>query len=137
MMAAIDAAVSLSPWSEQRLAVACLDERATGHVVRVIEEADVVLGFVVYARVLDEVTVHQIAVRADCQGRGLGQALLCSVLREMRRAGAARCLLEVRESNQPARRLYQRNGFSIDGVRKQYYVCADGRENALLMSVQL
>ena len=76
-----------------------------------------VLGFVVYARVLDEVTVYEIAVRAQYQGRGLGQALLCSALREMRRVGVVRCLLEVRESNQPARRLYQRNGFSIDGVR--------------------
>ena len=90
-----------------------------------------VLGFVVYARVLDEVTVHQIAVRADCQGRGLGQALLCSALREMRRAGAARCLLEVRESNQPARRLYQRNGFSIDGVRVSSITCARMGERTL------
>lgn len=136
-MAAIDAVVSRSPWSEERLLAACTDERTSGSVVRVIEEAGAVLGFVIYARVLDEVTVHQIAVRADCQGRGLGQALLCSALQEMRRVGAARCLLEVRESNEPARRLYQRNGFSIDGTRKQYYVCADGREDALLMSARL
>ena len=136
-MAAIDAAVSLSPLSEERLLAACINERTIGPVVLVIEEAGDVLGFVVYDRVLDEVTVLEIAVCAKYQGRGLGQALLCSALQEMRRVGAARCLLEVRESNQPARRLYQRNGFSIDGVRKQYYVCADGRENALLMSVQL
>ena len=136
-MASISAAVSLSPWSEERLLAACLDERMIGHVVRVIEATDEVLGFVVYARVLDEVTVHEIAVHAEYQGRGLGQALLCSALREMRRVGVVRCLLEVRESNQSARRLYQRNGFSIDGTRKQYYPCADGREDALLMSAQL
>jgi [ribosomal protein S18]-alanine N-acetyltransferase len=136
-MATIAAAVSLSPWPEERLLAACIDERTTGPVVRVIEEAGEVLGFVVYARVLDEVTVLEIAVCAESQGRGLGQALLCSALQEMRRVGAVRCLLEVRESNQLARRLYQRNGFSIDGTRKQYYTCADGREDALLMSAPL
>lgn len=136
-MAAIDAAVSLSPLSEERLLAACINERTIGPVVLVIEEAGDVLGFVVYDRVLDEVTVLEIAVCAKYQGRGLGQALLCSALQEMRQVGAARCLLEVRESNEPARRLYQRNGFSIDGTRKQYYPCVDGREDALLMSAQL
>ena len=64
-MAAIDAAVSLSPLSEERLLAACINERTIGPVVLVIEEAGDVLGFVVYDRVLDEVTVHEIAVRAE------------------------------------------------------------------------
>lgn len=136
-MAVIDAAVSLSPWSERRLAQACLDDGVTGWRVRVIDDAGEVLGFLVYACVMDEATLYQIAVRAESQGRGVGQTLLNFALQEMRREGASRCLLDVRESNQVARRLYQRSGFCTDGVRKHYYPSPHGREDALLMSVEL
>ena len=50
---------------------------------------------------------------------------------------ARRCLLEVRRSNKAARRLYQGSGFALDGVRKNYYPKAGGREDALLMSREL
>jgi ribosomal protein S18 acetylase RimI-like enzyme len=51
--------------------------------------------------------------------------------------GGRRLLLEVRNSNNAAIALYRKFGFSDDGVRREYYPAADGREDALLMSMQL
>lgn len=90
-----------------------------------------------YSQVLDEVSVHNIAVRTSCRGRGLGQRLLLASLEHMKIAGATRCLLEVRQSNTAAQRLYQRSGFTLDGERKDYYPTHQGRENAWLMSRNL
>jgi len=53
------------------------------------------------------------------------------------KSGAKRCLLEVRASNAAARGLYRSLGFQVDGVRKNYYPAATGREDALLMSREL
>ncbi|MCZ6831549.1 MAG: hypothetical protein O7F73_18545, partial [Gammaproteobacteria bacterium] len=50
---------------------------------------------------------------------------------------AVRCLLEVRCSNGGAIALYRKHGFTEDGVRKNYYPTDGGREDALLMSLNL
>jgi ribosomal-protein-alanine N-acetyltransferase len=52
---------------------------------------------------------------------GAGTALLHHVLREGARLGAVRATLEVRRSNEPARILYERFGFSVAGIRRAYY----------------
>ena len=94
-------------------------------------------GFIVYSRVLDEGSIRNIAVRAGQRERGLGGMLLARSLDCMKGAGATRCLLEVRESNAAARRLYESAGFTTDGERKNYYRAGDGREDAVLMSRKL
>ena len=88
----------------------------------------------VFAQVLDEASIHRIAIHPEQRGMGMGKALLQSAMEQMRRAGARRCLLEVRQSNTVALRMYEANGFGHDGVRKNYYPSPDGREDALLMS---
>ncbi|MGL4957504.1 MAG: ribosomal protein S18-alanine N-acetyltransferase, partial [Plesiomonas sp.] len=45
--------------------------------------------------------------------------------------------LEVRESNLRARALYEREGFNEVTVRRNYYPCAQGRENAVIMALPL
>ena len=46
--------------------------------------------------------------------------------------------LEVRESNERAREVYVKHGFSEVGLRKNYYPNPNGpRENAVLMSLKL
>lgn len=98
---------------------------------------DSLQGFIAYSCVGDESTVLAVAVAAALQGRGLGAALLQHALAEMREGGVRRCLLEVRVSNTPARRLYTQCGFVEDGVRKNYYRIEQGREDAVLMSLNL
>jgi ribosomal-protein-alanine N-acetyltransferase len=136
-LAAIDGRVNFNPWSEQQFVAACSGVDTQPASALVVEEGDRVDGFVVIFQVLDEASIHSIAVQPTQQGKGLGQMLLNAALLQMQQAGATRCLLEVRQSNSAARRLYQRSGFTLDGVRKNYYATEGGREEALMMSREI
>ena len=81
--------------------------------------------------VLDEIHINNLAVRHEYQGRGLGTALLEHVLRAGASRGADRATLEVRRSNGPARRLYERLGFEVAATRPNYYVSPP--EDALIL----
>lgn len=67
-----------------------------------------------------ESEVHTIGVDPACQGRRIGYALLRRLLDEAEKHGGA-VFLEVRTDNDPARTLYERNGFAVVGTRKNYY----------------
>jgi len=133
-LAAIDAEVSFSPWSERQFAIVCSSTSGYRETALVVDEDDTLHGFVVLSQVLDEGAIHNIAVPRAQQRRGLGGLLLESAVTKLQAAGARLCLLEVRRSNKAARRLYESNGFGLDGIRKNYYPTRDGREDALLMS---
>ncbi|HXE79796.1 MAG TPA: ribosomal protein S18-alanine N-acetyltransferase [Vicinamibacterales bacterium] len=90
-----------------------------------------VAGYCAAWFVLDEVHINNLAVRPQCRRRGYGAALLRHVLEEGARAGARRATLEVRRSNEAARRLYERFGFRIAGVRRDYYT--HPTEDALIL----
>ncbi len=51
----------------------------------------------------------------------MATALLQFVMHEGARLGAQRATLEVRRSNEVARRLYEQFGFAVAGVRRAYY----------------
>ena len=61
----------------------------------------------------------------------MGSAVLRHVLEKARQLGATRATLEVRASNEGARRLYERLGFSVAGVRPNYY--SSPVEDALIL----
>ena len=100
----------------------------------VLEECGQVVAYLLYTLVIDEATINSIGVDPLARGRGLGGQLLAAALDRIRREGATRCLLEVRRGNRAARALYEGRGFTVDGVRKNYYPAAGGREDAVLMS---
>ncbi|WP_245392616.1 GNAT family N-acetyltransferase [Salinicola halimionae] len=82
--------------------------------------------------------LQSICVLPDERRHGLARGLLAWILRGASARGAERLLLELRESNLAARRLYEQAGFVIDGQRQGYYRREDGRgEDALLMSREL
>ena len=66
---------------------------------------------------------------------GVGSALVRELVREAGRSGAAAVLLEVRESNAGARRLYEKIGFSEIGRRPDYY--RNPPEDALLLKISI
>jgi [ribosomal protein S18]-alanine N-acetyltransferase len=85
----------------------------------------------------DELQVLEVAVAPACRGRGIGTSLVKGLVQEGGRkhgTSVSIVLLEVRESNQAAIRLYKTVGFQIVGRRKRFY--ADG-EDALLMNLVL
>ncbi len=78
--------------------------------------------------------VQTVAVAAGEQGRGTGRQLVEALARQARQRGARVLRLEVRADNEPARGLYDRLGFVVDGRRRDYY--GPGR-GAVLMSRDL
>ena len=65
--------------------------------------------------------VHNIGVDPAAQGRGVGRLLLDALLALADKNGGP-VLLDVREGNGPAIRLYERAGFRKIGERKRYYM---------------
>jgi len=79
------------------------------------------IGFCSVWRVLDELHINNLAVISERRRTGVASALLTFVLAEGARLGAQRATLEVRRSNDPARGLYERFGFTVAGIRRGYY----------------
>jgi [ribosomal protein S18]-alanine N-acetyltransferase len=134
-MAAIDRQASPSPWSEAQFTTPCAPD-AAGEYALVAEADGTVLGFVVCQQVLDEATIHNVAVAPAARRWGIARALLEQLLAGLA-PGTRRCLLEVRASNAAALALYRGLGFREDGRRRGYYPLAGGREDAVLMSLEI
>jgi ribosomal-protein-alanine N-acetyltransferase len=81
--------------------------------------------------VFDELHINSLAVEFDWRRRGLARRLLVHVFREAVRDGARSATLEVRRSNDAAIALYDRLGFRVEGVRRDYY--QEPREDALVL----
>lgn len=104
--------------------------------VFVIRTAEVrVAGFCAFWRVADEMHINNLAVRPELRGRGLGRTLLAGSLAAARSLGVARATLEVRRSNTPALRLYESAGFTLAGVRRDYYTRPV--EDALVLALEV
>jgi len=92
------------------------------------------IGFAVSRMAGDEAEILSIAIDDGYRGRGLSRELLLTHLGHLAGRGLRTIFLEVEENNQPARRLYERAGFSVVGRRERYYRSIDGEQlNALLM----
>ena len=85
----------------------------------------------------DEAHLLNLTVKPESQSNGLGGKLLEHLLERARSRGAETVFLEVRESNHPAIRLYDRCGFNEIGRRRDYYPAVGGREDALVMACLL
>lgn len=98
----------------------------------------VLLGYLVAMPGVDEVHLLNITVAPAHQRRGWARFMLDALVLWSRGQRAQWLWLEVRQSNETARRLYERYGFSQVGLRKGYY--PDGhlrREDAVVMSLNL
>jgi [ribosomal protein S18]-alanine N-acetyltransferase len=82
-------------------------------------------GFIMGRVVAGEAELLTIAVDPAAQGQGMGTALMCRFLTEVRARLADRVFLEVAETNLAARALYSRVGFAVTGRRRGYYNWVD------------
>jgi ribosomal-protein-alanine N-acetyltransferase len=134
----IETALFPTPWThgmfEQEL-IAGPNPEGPGSYAWVAVEAGRVLGYTVAWFVDEGVHLMNIAVRKDCQRRGVGRRLIRHLVRQARSAGKIVIILEVRMSNAGAQAFYESFGFAKFGVRRGYYV--DNREDALLMALDL
>lgn len=109
-----------------------LSERNT--VVHRLRVGRKIVGFSVSRIGADEAEILSIAVAESHRGRGLSNELLLTHLGHLAGRGIRTVFLEVEENNQPARRLYERAGFSVVGRRERYYRQNGGEAlDALLM----
>lgn len=89
------------------------------------------IGFAIAREVVREWELENIAIHPEFHRRGLGRVLLGEVLARIAKISTGeRILLEVRESNFAARKLYESQGLGLCGRRKNYY--AGPSEDALL-----
>lgn len=114
-----------------------LDCLRAGYPGVALEQDGLLVGYAVLSIAADEAHLLNICVDPLVQARGLGRRLLQAMVGVARDRGAQRIFLEVRPSNAPARALYHSEGFNEIGRRPRYYPAADGREDALVMAMEL
>ena len=90
----------------------------------------IVAGYIALMCILNESELVSIAVRKGCRNMGIAREMLDIAYGMAKEKGVELIHLEVRESNEAARALYESEGFIRDGVRKEYY--NKPREDAVL-----
>ncbi len=119
-------------WSEQGI----LDTIKQPHAFIVAAKMDEeIIGYCIVYYALDEAEIARIAVSSHCRRQGAGRKILDYTKALCIQKNVTRLLLDVREGNQAARMFYENYGFTVDGIRKNFY--DNPREHAVLMSMSL
>jgi [ribosomal protein S18]-alanine N-acetyltransferase len=127
---AIERSSFLVPWPDDAYRNELLTNRLASYVVA---RAGVdVVGFGGLWVMVDEAHITTFAVDPRWRRRGVGEWMLLALLDRAVERGAREATLEVRLSNMPARRLYEKYGFRPVGIRPRYY--SDNGEDALIMT---
>ena len=104
--------------------------------VTVLRHKDELMGFAISGDfVCGEVTLMNIAVVAAHRKNGFGKKMLIEHMDFWKKKGAVKCLLELRASNSLAKTFYSQFGFVCEGIRAKYYKNRNGREDAILMTL--
>ncbi len=130
-VAALEAQIFPMPWSAAGFADTLPREDV---IFLVAYEQDELLGYVGIYCALDEGEITNVAVAPAARRRGIARALLTELKQQLACRNVARIVLEVRVSNEPAIRLYEQMGFSVLGVRKNFY--EKPTEDAYIMACQ-
>lgn len=94
------------------------EARLAGGMILVAGEGGEIRGFLCSNLIAGDWELENVVTAEDHQRQGVADALLADLLRSI---DGARIFLEVRASNGPARRLYEKHGFREIGLRKGYY----------------
>ena len=116
------------PWSEKSIASELENDLS---VWLVAVEGETVAGYVGSQSVLGETDMMNIAVSPDYRRRGIGEKLVTELVIQLQAEGNRRLMLEVRASNTPAQKLYEKLGFQMVGRRPRYY--HNPKEDALIL----
>jgi [ribosomal protein S18]-alanine N-acetyltransferase len=127
---AIEEASFTSPWTRE-MYLAEFENRGISFFYLAKSATGDIIGFCSFWRVLDELHINNLAVMPEYRRGHAATALLTRVLEDGAKMGARRATLEVRHSNEPAQRLYERFNFTIAGIRRGYY--SNPVEDALIL----
>jgi ribosomal-protein-alanine N-acetyltransferase len=121
------------PWSES-IFRDCL---RVGYTCRALDLDGQIMGYGVMSLGAGEAHVLNVCVRDEYRNVGFGRRLLEHLIERAGAGGVNEAFLEVRPSNLSAIRLYQRLGFEQIGIRRGYYQAPDGREDAIVLKLDL
>ena len=120
------------PWSYK--AICDFSEYETNRIITAKVDG-VVAGYITYSVIIDEVQIANVAVHPDFRRKGIAEKLLRFLIDVAKESNMFVITLEVRNSNIPAIKLYEKCDFSNVGVRKNYY--KNPTEDAILMNLTL
>lgn len=131
----IEHEIFIFPWSLVNFS----DSIKAGYHCRVLAQlhTGILMGYGILMMGSDEAHILTLGIGASWQKQGLGRLLLRYFIEYSETHQAKSILLDVRESNTAAANLYQRSGFKQIAVRKGYYPAMCGREDALVMRLEL
>lgn len=118
MIADIEKSNFSRPWSKAQIEQEILNPKA---LFIVAENQGIVCGYVSGQLILDEFYISNIAVKNDCRNCGIGHSIINTLIDSLKVTDCSLITLEVRESNAPARHLYEKLGFINLGIRKNFY----------------
>lgn len=97
----------------------------------VAERRGTVVGYVGLWWIEDEGHITNVAVMPGFRNRKIAMGIIETLLEHTEKAGVRHYTLEVRRSNEAAIGLYEKFGFRVEGMRKNYYKLEE--EDALIM----
>lgn len=101
-------------------------------------DADTLRALILIQIATDQSEILTIATAPSLRRQGLARTLLLAAGKEAAARGAAEMFLEVAESNDAARGLYQGLGFAASGTRRNYYRNrSGGSTDALIFRARL
>lgn len=127
-VARLDRVCFSEPWSETLIRSGIGSKLDTYFVC---EDQSGILGYCVLRLLGDEGEIQRIAVCPQHRRLGIARKLMDSMVALARRRSIRAVALEVRESNEGARRLYDSYGFKQEAVRRGYY--HNPSEDAIIM----
>ncbi|HEV7390396.1 MAG TPA: ribosomal protein S18-alanine N-acetyltransferase [Burkholderiales bacterium] len=130
---AIENVIHAHPWTSANFK----DSLAAGYECWIAWHAREVAAYGVLLVAAGEGHLLNLSVATPWQRKGLGSEFASFFIKLGRDYDAARIYLEVRPSNAAARALYAGKGFAEVGTRRDYYPAPDGREDALIMELNL
>lgn len=93
------------------------------------------VGYIELGNFIDTLCINRIEILPEARKRGIASRLIEKARQSALELGIPELSLEVRESNHPARSLYEKHGFILAGRRNGYY--RDPREDAVIYILNL
>jgi [ribosomal protein S18]-alanine N-acetyltransferase len=131
-------AVELQAYAHPWTPVNFTDALRSGYQAQLLLADDVLLGYFIAMKGVDEVHLLNITVAPDYQGQGWSRVMLDALAIWARGQAVQSLWLEVRLGNTRAMQVYKAHGYQRVGYRKNYYPSGNGqREDAVVMSLKL
>lgn len=130
----IEQSANQFPWSRNNFE-GCLKSKHQAWVF--VDDNKRIQAYAVVQKVVDEAHLLNICVKPSVQRQGLGREILNHIVDYAKSISSVLIVLEVRSSNERAQKMYLSAGFNEMSVRKNYYPAKEGREDAILMGLDL